>query len=119
MNEQTVTEIYSVDETVELSSISVPPVKLAPALRKVLQVGCLCNNAFVKDDGKVVGQSTDVALLKVLDTFGAPDERRVSVHSCCPNVSIQLSLILDPLQTTRDSNGSPKNHLTANRSTWP
>ena len=77
MNEQTVMEIYTVDETVELETITAPPVKVAPALRKALQVGCLCNNAFVKDDGKVVGQSTDVALIKVLDTFGISDERRL------------------------------------------
>lgn len=81
MNEQTVTELYTVDETVELHSIAAPPHKVAPALRKTLQVGCLCNNAFVKENGTVAGQSTDVALLKVLDIFGVSDERRVSFFS--------------------------------------
>lgn len=80
MNEQTVTEVYTVDETVALESTSAPPVKLAPALRKALQVGSLCNNAFIKEDGRIVGQSTDVALLKVLGSFGMSDERRVSTH---------------------------------------
>jgi hypothetical protein len=31
-----------------------------------------------------VGQSTDVALLNVLDVFGLPDQRQVSVHPSGP-----------------------------------
>jgi Ca2+-transporting ATPase len=91
MNEQTVMEIYTVDETVQLGTISAPPVKVAPALRKALQVGCLCNNAFIEDGGKVVGQSTDVALIKVLDTFGISDERRVR-HTFFRSVMWSLNL---------------------------
>ncbi|KAH7883388.1 hypothetical protein F5I97DRAFT_1930939 [Phlebopus sp. FC_14] len=85
-NEQTVTEIYVVDESTQVDgtqSYSQP----SPAVRKTLEIGSLCNNASLSknEDGVYVGQSTDVALLNVLSAFDIPDQRhtftRLSEHS--------------------------------------
>jgi Ca2+-transporting ATPase len=78
MNEQTVTEVYVVDETtiVDLPGGQVIS-KVSPAVRKVLEVGGLCNNA-VYVDGAYAGQATDVALVNVLAAFGMTDPRAVS-----------------------------------------
>jgi len=75
-NEQTVTEIYVVDETIQVDD---NPPSISPAIRKVLEVGSLCNNASNSrdGDGNYVGQSTDVALLNVLSSFDLPDQRHV------------------------------------------
>lgn len=75
-NEQTVVEAYTVDETVKVDS-SAPPSHVSPALRKALQIGCLCNNAFRNEEGEYIGQATDVALLNVLNTFWMTDNRDV------------------------------------------
>ncbi|KAI0669531.1 calcium-transporting ATPase [Trametes maxima] len=76
-NEQTVTEVYSVDETITLdpSSPTPPNVQLNPSLRKTLVIGSLCNNAVRNEAGEFAGQSTDVALLNVLPLFGLTDQR--------------------------------------------
>ncbi|KIJ66145.1 hypothetical protein HYDPIDRAFT_110324 [Hydnomerulius pinastri MD-312] len=75
-NEQTVTEIYVVDESLQVDGLqsAVPP---SSAVRKVLEIGSLCNNASLSknEDGVYVGQSTDVALLNILSTFDLPDQR--------------------------------------------
>ncbi|KAI8971019.1 calcium-transporting ATPase [Trametes punicea] len=77
-NEQTVTELYSVDETITLDASlpAAPNVRLNPSLRKTLSIGSLCNNAMKNEDGMYVGQSTDVALLNVLALFGMTDQRQ-------------------------------------------
>lgn len=78
-NEQTVTELYTVDELVRIDPSSpVPPARVSPALRKTLEVGALCNNASAmrKEDGDFVGQATDVALLNALFLFNLPDPRQ-------------------------------------------
>ncbi|OJT05297.1 Calcium-transporting ATPase 1 [Trametes pubescens] len=64
-NEQTVTEVYSVDETITLDHHSpvAPNVYVSPSLHKTLAIGALCNNAVKNEEGEYVGQSTDVALL--------------------------------------------------------
>ncbi|RDB25132.1 Calcium-transporting ATPase 1 [Hypsizygus marmoreus] len=78
-NDQTVTEAYSVDETVHLDPSSTAPYTspISPALRKTMDIGALCNNASLarNEDGNYVGQATDVALLNVLEIFGLPDRR--------------------------------------------
>ncbi|KAF9529770.1 hypothetical protein CPB83DRAFT_875437 [Crepidotus variabilis] len=78
-NEQTVTEAYAVDETVFLDPSSTIPYtgSVSPAIRRALDIGALCNNASLEknEDGAFVGQSTDVALLNVLQLFGIPDRR--------------------------------------------
>ncbi|KAG6901686.1 hypothetical protein C0995_009176 [Termitomyces sp. Mi166 len=77
-NDQTVTEAYTVDETITLDPNSTTyPAPISPALRKTLDIGAICNNASLvrNEDGQFVGQSTDVALLHVLGVFGLPDRR--------------------------------------------
>ncbi|TFY50768.1 hypothetical protein EVJ58_g10897, partial [Rhodofomes roseus] len=77
-NEQTVMEIYAVDEAVhsDTSGPVPPPHHISPAIRKALVVGGLCNDAIRKEDGTYVGHSTDVALQTVLSVFGMPDPRQ-------------------------------------------
>ncbi|KAH9036226.1 calcium-transporting ATPase [Lactarius pseudohatsudake] len=78
-NEQTVTELYTVDEHVRIDPSSpAPPARVSPALRKTLEVGALCNNASAtrKEDGAFAGQATDVALLNALFLFNLPDPRQ-------------------------------------------
>jgi Ca2+-transporting ATPase len=80
-NEQTITELYAVDETIFLDPTSTMPYTgtVSPAIEKALDIGALCNNASLEknDDGVFIGQSTDVALLNVLRIFGHPDRRQV------------------------------------------
>ncbi|EJD08323.1 Ca-transporting ATPase [Fomitiporia mediterranea MF3/22] len=76
-NEQTVIEIYTVDEMIVVENGNgngLPPnTKLTPTLRKALQVGSVCNNARENELGVFVGQSTDVALINVLRIFDLSD----------------------------------------------
>lgn len=69
------------DETIFLDPSSTVPYigAISPAIRKVLDIGALCNNASMtrNEDGVYVGQSTDVALLNVLAVFGMVDRRGV------------------------------------------
>jgi len=83
-NEQTVTEIYTVDDLVKLDP---PPAadRRSPALLKTAQVGALCNNARRNEEGVVIGQSTDVALLNVLEALELGPQKAVR----------KLSLFLD------------------------
>ncbi|KAF8588832.1 Ca-transporting ATPase [Ramaria rubella] len=81
-NEQTVTKAYTVDELFEIdSSQSHRDSHISAALRKTLEIGCLCNNAFKNEDSVYVGQSTDVALLNVLEIFGMIDLREMFSRS--------------------------------------
>nr|AFX00736.1 calcium transporting ATPase [Ganoderma lucidum] len=82
-NEQTVTELYTVDETVPLdpSATTPPNVPVTPALRKTLAIGSVCNNAIRNEEGQYVGQSTDVALLNVLALFNMADQRHEFTRS--------------------------------------
>ncbi|KAG6853669.1 hypothetical protein C0991_002467 [Blastosporella zonata] len=75
---KTVTEAYAVDETITLDpNATTYTAALSPAIRKTVDIGAICNNASLvrNEDGNYVGQSTDVALLNVLDVFGVPDRR--------------------------------------------
>ncbi|KZO92293.1 calcium-transporting P [Calocera viscosa TUFC12733] len=78
-NEMTVTEIYVVDELVTVSDRAAAglstPQRLSHAVHQTLRIGSLCNNAFRNDEGVFVGQSTEVALLNVLEAFGLDDPR--------------------------------------------
>jgi len=110
-NEQTVTEIYVIDETIHIDD---GQLSMSPAVRKVLEIGSLCNNASGSRDaeGEYVGQSTDVALLNVLSSFNLPDQRHVCVSfitAFMPYIKIYLS----PSPVFR------KNLSTQNKSTWP
>lgn len=77
-NEQTVTEIYVVDENLHVEGLQTV-VSPSPAARKTLEIGSLCNNAVLSqtEGSDYIGQSTDVALLNILPTFGLHDQRYV------------------------------------------
>lgn len=81
-NEQTVTEIYVVDENIHVDD---PRSTISPAVRKVLEIGSLCNNSSMSKDGegKYVGQSTDVALINIMSSFDIPDQRQVGLQQRC------------------------------------
>ena len=83
-NEQTVTEIYTVDELKVIGVGLAQHGRIPDAIRKTLIVGNICNNAFRNNDGINVGQPTDVALLNVLDIYGLQDVRPVSLLFCAP-----------------------------------
>ncbi|KAG9312287.1 E1-E2 ATPase-domain-containing protein [Chiua virens] len=75
-NEQTVVEIYVVDENLHVDAHQ-STVSPSPAVRKTLEIGSLCNNAVSSqtEEGVYIGQSTDVALINVLPMFGLYDQR--------------------------------------------
>ncbi|KZT27144.1 calcium-transporting P [Neolentinus lepideus HHB14362 ss-1] len=79
-NEQTVTELYTVDEAVHLDPATQvhSAGRITPAVRKALEIGALCNNASLSrnEEGVYVGQSTDVALLNVLSSLSLDDPRK-------------------------------------------
>jgi P-type Ca2+ transporter type 2C len=77
MNEQTVTEIYVVDEVIKVEATVSLASRLSPAARKVIEVGALCNNATLNEQRVYVGQATDVALCNVLSVYDIPDPRSV------------------------------------------
>jgi P-type Ca2+ transporter type 2C len=84
MNEQTVTELYTVDESTRIDPNSPSaPAHVSPALQKALEIGAICNNASASrnEAGVFVGQSTDVAMLNILHVFGMPDPREVNFFS--------------------------------------
>ena len=83
-NEQTVTEIYTVDELKVIGAGVAQHGRIPDAIRKTLIVGNICNNAFRNNEGINVGQPTDVAFLNVLDVYGLQDVRPVSLLSCAP-----------------------------------
>lgn len=77
------TEVYVVDETITVDSAPDSAVPLmenhSHSIRKVLEIGSICNNASEarRTNGVHIGQSTDVALLNVLSSFGLEDMRQV------------------------------------------
>ncbi|CAG8726899.1 16330_t:CDS:1, partial [Acaulospora colombiana] len=74
-NELTVTELYTVDELKQLQVGVAHHGRISEALRKTIAVGNICNNAFKNAAGTTVGQSTDIALVEVVSTFGLQDSR--------------------------------------------
>ncbi|KAI5987636.1 hypothetical protein EDD15DRAFT_2389457 [Pisolithus albus] len=106
-NEQTVTEIYVVDENLHVDSV-MPPVQPSPAVRKTLEIGSICNNASLSRDehGVYIGQSTDVALLNVLSTFDLPDQRHTFTrHSERPFNSEQKYMAVSGVHTQSTHHG--------------
>ena len=77
------TEVYVVDETILVDSAPDSAVPLmenhSHSIRKLLEVGSICNNASAarNANGVYIGQSTDVALLNALSSFGLEDMRQV------------------------------------------
>ena len=92
-NEMTVTHLYAVDDLLDLTPHihhqhsfepkhpDHQPLTPSPAMLKAVQIGTICNNAFMNEAGVNVGQATEVALLNVLSLVGQKDERKVSRRS--------------------------------------
>lgn len=108
-NEQTVSEAYTVDETIRVDS-SVVPVAASPALKETLRIGSICNNARLNEEGNLIGQSTDVALLEVLPLFGMTDQRTVSTLPC------HTAAVCSPVY--RNSTAPWSAHSIQSRSSW-
>lgn len=92
-----------------------PAERISHALKKTMEIGSLCNNASMvrNEDGEFVGQSTDVALLNVLDVFGITDQRQVCA------ISITHRILPHLLCPGRASPDYPKDRLALNTNTWP
>lgn len=96
------------DETVNIdpSTPVIPVEHISPALTKAMEIGSLCNNATMtrNENGEYVGQSTDVALLNVLDVFGIPDQRQVRseliMHCLEKLISLLWSELYPAIRTT-------------------
>ena len=74
-NEMTTVKMYTVDDGIVDLQHASAPTPVTEAIAKAALVGNLCNHAFRDQDGMVIGQSTEVALLNVLQTLGLPDRR--------------------------------------------
>ncbi|KAF9976398.1 High affinity Ca2+/Mn2+ P-type ATPase-like protein [Actinomortierella ambigua] len=79
MNQMTVTKLFTLAEgfPVDLDDSRVVDVDVHPGLRRLVQVGNLCNNAFMDEHGKWIGQPTDIALIELLKDFNLEDDRLV------------------------------------------
>ncbi|KAF9155213.1 High affinity Ca2+/Mn2+ P-type ATPase-like protein, partial [Mortierella sp. AD010] len=128
MNQMTVTKVFTLAEgfPVELDKAKDVDVDLHPGLRRLLQIGNLCNNAFMDEHSKWIGQPTDIALIEVLKRLGVTDERpsfeRISefpfnseqkfMHVRCAPGSIQghkptPEHAIDPTNAAVSQSGSP------------
>lgn len=108
-NEQTVSEVYTVDETIRIDS-TIALGTVSPALKETLRIGSICNNARLNEEGNFIGQSTDVALLEVLPVFGMTDQRAVR-QLLCLNATICLPV-------TRNTTASWSVHSIQNKNSW-
>lgn len=87
-NDMTVVRLYTVDDDI-LNIEHTSPSTTFPysqAVKKLLLIGNICNHSFV-NEGKVVGQSTEVALMNAVHRLGLADEREVSLQSALPSDS--------------------------------
>ncbi|KAF9575390.1 High affinity Ca2+/Mn2+ P-type ATPase-like protein [Mortierella alpina] len=130
MNLMTVTKVFTLAEgfPVDLDQAKTVDVDLHPGLRRLMQVGNLCNNAFLDEHSKWIGQPTDIALIEVLKGLNITDERplfeRIAefpfnsdqkfMHvRCAPIPGSQLSHkqtpehAIDPTNATVSQSGSP------------
>ncbi|KAI9492667.1 P-type ATPase [Zychaea mexicana] len=74
-NQMTVTKVFTIDDEKTFDYEHNAPSKLSAALHQTLRIGNLCNNAYVGEDGKYIGQPTDIALLEVSVRSGLKDDR--------------------------------------------
>ncbi|KAG8717323.1 High affinity Ca2+/Mn2+ P-type ATPase-like protein [Ceratobasidium sp. 394] len=77
-----VSQIFVVDHITHIDPSSSSPSSIShvtPAVRKILEIGEICNNAFRNTEGVNAGQSTHVAMPNVLAEFGVQNEIRVSL----------------------------------------
>ncbi|KAI8331017.1 PMR1-type calcium-transporting P-type ATPase [Chlamydoabsidia padenii] len=75
VNQMTVTKVFTLQNHTIFDYEHTIPNQFTPALRQTLRIGNLCNNANVSEDGKYIGQPTDIALLDVAIRSGFQDER--------------------------------------------
>ncbi|KAG9093661.1 High affinity Ca2+/Mn2+ P-type ATPase-like protein, partial [Ceratobasidium sp. UAMH 11750] len=74
-----VSQVFVVDHITDVDPSGSSPSSIShvtPAVRKTLEIGEICNNAFRNTEGVNAGQSTDVAMPNVLAEFGVKDELR-------------------------------------------
>ncbi|KAJ2955140.1 hypothetical protein NQZ79_g8814 [Umbelopsis isabellina] len=76
VNQMTVTKIFTLHDQQIFDYEHTIPTTGSEALSRTLRIGNLCNNAWVDDHGKYVGQPTDIALLDVVARCGLLDERK-------------------------------------------
>ena len=95
--------MYVVDETISVDSTPESAIPLmenhSQSIRKLLEVGSICNNASTRNaNGVYIGQSTDVALLNVLSSFGLEDMRQVLQRAFVwfPELTVS-SLVIQPI----------------------
>ncbi|KAG0244799.1 High affinity Ca2+/Mn2+ P-type ATPase-like protein [Actinomortierella wolfii] len=79
MNQMTVTKLFTLAEgfPVDLDQSRIVDVDVHPGLRRLVQVGNLCNNAFMDEHSKWIGQPTDIALMELVRDLKLEDERLV------------------------------------------
>ncbi|CAI2166273.1 11919_t:CDS:10 [Funneliformis geosporum] len=73
-NVLTVTKIFTLDEENIFDLEHGLPTKTSSAMREVLKIGGVCNNASIDEKGKKYGQATDVALLDVIIKMNMEDD---------------------------------------------
>lgn len=75
-NEMRVVKTFTVPDGVQdVPESADADASLPRALARCLEVGMLCNNTETGKDGQLIGQSTEVAMLRVLPKFGLHDRR--------------------------------------------
>ncbi|ORZ10121.1 PMR1-type calcium-transporting P-type ATPase [Absidia repens] len=75
LNQMTVTKVFTLQNQSVFDYEHTIPTRFPAALRQTLRIGNLCNNAAISEDGKYIGQPTDIALLDVVIRSGFQDER--------------------------------------------
>ncbi|KAI8086463.1 PMR1-type calcium-transporting P-type ATPase [Halteromyces radiatus] len=75
VNQMTVTKVFTMQDQAVFDYENKVPTHFPMALRQTLRIGNLCNNANISEDGKYIGQPTDIALLDVAIRSGFQDER--------------------------------------------
>ncbi|KAG0176386.1 High affinity Ca2+/Mn2+ P-type ATPase-like protein [Apophysomyces sp. BC1034] len=77
VNQMTVTKVFTVHDQAIFDFEHTVPREITDALRQTLRIGNLCNNAQLTEEGKYIGQPTDIALLDVAIRSGLTDEREM------------------------------------------
>ncbi|KAI8854534.1 PMR1-type calcium-transporting P-type ATPase [Chytridium lagenaria] len=73
LNKMTATKVFTIPSRLQ----SVDDLRLGDdASRTLLQIGLICNNAYVDESNKAVGQATEVALLELGRRFGLLEESK-------------------------------------------
>lgn len=81
MNHMTITKMYTLESEdtidVDKAADTISSISNDSALKRVLRIGNLCNNAHLGEFDKLVGQATDVALIDILQKLQMEDIRPV------------------------------------------